>query len=321
MPSVVMVTLWITDLASTSRRIERPEQSSRHSLVLEFGSSIRFLDLKRFSATVKVSRPGRNPASCVSLVWRIALCPALRGMIRARAAAAALAVASARLAHSQNFIEPRFKVFLSFRPQSEALHGHSLLRRAHPAHEFLYILSCFLLIFPQILRLRHPHQKARLFGMLRLRDAPVSSSEQPSVPSKHMLEAEIGHEVPRFGIHAAIVFGPVTKNIHALGLKFPACRFLVANPQIPARRNFITNIAGEMLPRKVGDLRRSRQVAAQIVFFQRRFRKIHGSNRQPRKSRWGRRERHRSKEMLEVREHVLLVEVAHPDARVGTVGH
>src|SRR5579864_1161138 len=161
------------DLASTSKRIERPEQSSRHSLDPEFGSSERLLPLNRFSATAKVSRPGLKPASKVSLLWRTAACPAPGGEIRARAATAEPAAANARLAHSQNFIEPRFKVFLSLGPQSETLHGQGLLHCAHPAHEFLDILSRFLLIFAQILRLRHPHEKPRLFGMLRLGDTPA----------------------------------------------------------------------------------------------------------------------------------------------------
>src|SRR5258708_7550606 len=76
-----------------------------------------------------------------------------------------------------------------------------------------------------------------------------------------------------------------------------------------------------MFLRKVDDLFGSRQVAAQIVFFKRRFSKIHGSNRHPRKPRRGGSERHRGEEMLEVREHVLLAEVAHPDTRIGTIGH
>src|SRR5579872_6487090 len=138
------------DLASTSKRIERPEQSSRHSLDPEFGSSERLLPLNRFSATANVSRPGLRPASRVSLVCRIATCPAPGVEIRAPAATAGFAPAIARLAHSQNFIEPRFKVFLSLGPQSKTLHGQGFLHGAHPAHEFLDILSRFLLIFAQI---------------------------------------------------------------------------------------------------------------------------------------------------------------------------
>ena len=76
-----------------------------------------------------------------------------------------------------------------------------------------------------------------------------------------------------------------------------------------------------MLLRQIDDLLRSRQIAAQIVFFERRLSKIHGSNRQPRKPRRRRSNRHRGEKMLEVREHILLAEVAHPDTRVGTVRH
>src|SRR5580704_14009559 len=99
------------------------------------------LPLNRFSATAKASRPGRNPASSVSLIWRTALCPAPGGETRFPAAAATLATATTKLAHSQNFIEPRFKVFLSLGPQPKPLHGQGFLHRAHPGHEFLDILS------------------------------------------------------------------------------------------------------------------------------------------------------------------------------------
>src|SRR6202035_3056832 len=52
--------LRIMDLASTSRRMERPEQSSRHSLIPESWFSARFFNLNRFSATANVSRPVRS---------------------------------------------------------------------------------------------------------------------------------------------------------------------------------------------------------------------------------------------------------------------
>src|SRR5271165_5036907 len=101
-------------LASISNRIDRPEQASRHSLDPELDSSERSLGLKRFSATAKVSRPGRNPASSVSFLW----CnsgnftgPALGDescfCVGGAAAAGAHAAASARLAQIHNFIEPR----------------------------------------------------------------------------------------------------------------------------------------------------------------------------------------------------------------------
>jgi hypothetical protein len=65
-----MVMLRIMDLASSPRRIERPEQSSRHSLIPDTWLPERVFDLNRFSATANVSRPGRNPASNVSFTLR-----------------------------------------------------------------------------------------------------------------------------------------------------------------------------------------------------------------------------------------------------------
>src|SRR3974390_1595836 len=116
--------------------MERPEQSSRHSRAPEFVSSETALPLNFFSATVNVSRPGRNPASIVSFPGCSPLCPAAAGGIRATVAAAALAPTARRLAHSQNFIEPRFKVFLSLGPQPKTLDGKGILHRAHPTPQF-----------------------------------------------------------------------------------------------------------------------------------------------------------------------------------------
>jgi hypothetical protein len=72
---------------------------------------------------------------------------------------------------------------------------------------------------------------------------------------------------------------------------------------------------------QIGNFRRGSQVAAQIVLFERRFGEIHGTDRHPRESRRAGREWHGSEKMLEVREHVFLAEVAHPDARISTVWH
>src|SRR5258708_815546 len=128
--------------------MERPEQASRHSFEPGVESSDSSFGLRRFSATANVSRPGRSPARSVSFMrFTAGLLPALVGVACCSAAAATQAAASARLAQIQNFIEPRFKVFFSLGPQAEAIHGQSFLHGAHPAHEFLDILSRFLLIF------------------------------------------------------------------------------------------------------------------------------------------------------------------------------
>src|ERR1700722_414225 len=133
--------------------MERPEQASRHSFEPGVESSDSSFGLSRFSATANVSRPGRSPARSVSFMrFTAGLLPALVGVACCSAAAATQvmatqAAASARLAQIQNFIEPRFKVFFSLGPQTEAIHGQSFLHGAHPAHEFLNILSRFLLIF------------------------------------------------------------------------------------------------------------------------------------------------------------------------------
>src|SRR5882672_5520387 len=109
-------------LALSSRRIERPEQSSRHSLipepVPEPGLSATVFVLNRFSATATVSRPGRNPASNVSFTRWTAGCGTV-----AAACAEPDCLARSRLAHSQNFIQTRFKVFLALGPQADFFNG------------------------------------------------------------------------------------------------------------------------------------------------------------------------------------------------------
>src|ERR1700722_13764711 len=130
----------MTNLASSSRRIERPEQSSRHSLTPESLSPDDVFDLKRFSAIAKVSRPGRSPASNVSFAG-CGLPLAATADFVCRLEAAEPAAVSTRLRHSQNFIEPRFEVLLPLRPQTDALYRQGFLHRAHPTHQFLDILS------------------------------------------------------------------------------------------------------------------------------------------------------------------------------------
>src|ERR1019366_5807972 len=184
------------DLPSSSRRMARPEQPSRHSLASESWFVARFLALNLFSATAKVSRPGRSPASRVSFARCAPACAALRdsnGAPGAGELAEKPGAARVTLTHSQNFIEPRFKVVFSLGPQANTLHGHGFFHRAHPAHQFLDILSRFLLIFAQILRLRHPHQESRLIRMFRLRHANGFGCEQSRVAGEQMFEAEIGH--------------------------------------------------------------------------------------------------------------------------------
>src|ERR1700730_18279642 len=105
--------------------------------MLESLSSVRFLVLKRFSATAKVSRPGRSPASKVSLAGCApafaAVCE-LDCAVGAEVLVCGARTTSARLRHSQNLIEPGFKVFLPLGPQPDALHGHGFLHHAHPTH-------------------------------------------------------------------------------------------------------------------------------------------------------------------------------------------
>src|SRR5882672_2314216 len=139
--------LWIVDLASNSRRMERPEQSSRHSLISESWLSARFFNLNRFSATANVSRPGRSPASNVSFTPRRPL--VCGGPVEAFCGATCAGrpcTVKSRLTHSQDFIQTRFKVFLSLGPQANSPNRQSFLRQAHPRHQLLDILPCFLLI-------------------------------------------------------------------------------------------------------------------------------------------------------------------------------
>src|ERR1700692_306044 len=142
--------LWIMDLASSSKRMERPEHSSRHSLIPAPWLSARFFNLNLFSATAKVSRPGRSPASNVSFTPRALLGRAAAGAFCGATCAVRPGVARSRLTHSQNFIQTRFKVFLSFGPQTHSIDRQSFLHRAHPGHQHLDILPRFLLIFAQI---------------------------------------------------------------------------------------------------------------------------------------------------------------------------
>src|SRR5258707_5344583 len=144
-------------LALSSRRIERPEQSSRHSLIPEPipepGLSPTVFVLNRFSATATLSRPGRNPASNVSFTRWTAGCGTVAAAFCAATCAEPACVARSRLAHSQDFIQTRFKVFLTLRPQADFFNGKRFLFRTHPPHQLLDILPRFLLIFAQILRL------------------------------------------------------------------------------------------------------------------------------------------------------------------------
>src|ERR1700716_2884146 len=141
------------NLASSARWMERPEHSSRHSLVPASCFPAGFFDLNRFSATAMVSRPGRSPASSVSFTRRSVLGVALADVFCGDTCAECPGVTSSRLTHSQYFIQPRFKIFFSLGPQANLLNRNSLLRRAHPGHQFLDILPRFFMIFAQILRL------------------------------------------------------------------------------------------------------------------------------------------------------------------------
>src|SRR5882762_8742177 len=137
--------LRIVDLASSSRRMERPEQSSRHSLIPESWLSARFFNLNRFSATANVSRPGRSPASKVSFTPRRAVaCGAPAEAFCGATCAERLGIVKSRLTHSQDFIQTRFKVFLSLGPQANSPNRQSFLRQTHPRHQLLDILPRFL---------------------------------------------------------------------------------------------------------------------------------------------------------------------------------
>src|SRR5467141_4393856 len=188
--------LRIVDLASSSRRMERPEQSSRHSLIPESWPSARFFDLNRFSATANVSRPGRSPASNVSFTpRRTVVCGAPVEAFCGVTCADRPCTARTKLTNNQNFIQTRLKVFLSLGPQANSLNRQSFLRQAHPRHQLLDILPRFLLIFAQILRLRHPHQEPGLVRMFGLRDMSGFRRKQPRVPGERMFEAQIGHKM------------------------------------------------------------------------------------------------------------------------------
>jgi len=157
--------------------------------------------------------------------------------------------------------------------------------------------------------------------MLRLRDAPVRLRQHSRVAGEQVLEPKIGQEMARLRKHPSVVFGAVAKQIQTLGVLLPACRLPIANPKVPSRRHFVADITRRMLSCQFDDFRGSRQVAAQIVFFEGRFGEVHSSNRQPCESRWGRSQRQGGEESLEVREHVLFAEIANPNACVGTVWH
>src|SRR6266550_9171998 len=176
--------------------MERPEQSSRHSLIPDSWLSARLFNLNRFSAIANVSRPGRRPASNVSFTpRRTVVCGASVGAFCGVTCADRPCTARTRLTHSQDFIQTRLKVFLSLGPQANSRYWQSFLHQAQPRHQLLDILPRFLLIFAQILRLRHPHQEPGLVRVFGLRDMSVLRRKQSRVPGERMFEAQIGHEM------------------------------------------------------------------------------------------------------------------------------
>src|SRR5690242_16375737 len=217
-------------LASSSSRIERPEQSSRHSLIPELWLSPTVFDLKRFSAAARVSRPGRKPASSVSLTRCTAVCGAAEEVFWGAVCAEPACVTASRLAHSQDLIQTRFKIFLSLGPQAQTLDRQSFFSRTHPPHQLLDILPRFLLIFAQILRLGHPHQKPGLVRMFGPRHSGSFRRKQARVPGKQVFESQVHQKMARFGENSLIVLRPEAGKTQPFGLLLPTGGFHVANP-------------------------------------------------------------------------------------------
>src|ERR1019366_2405885 len=140
------------------------------------------------------------------------------------------------------------------------------------------ILSRFLVIFAQILRLRHPHQESGFFRALRLGHASIFSSEQSRMARKQVLKAETCHEVAPLGGNSPIVIRAVTKKVETLGLLLPAPRFHIAYPEIPSSGHFITYVVEMMLLNKFQNLRWRQNLAPQIEFLDGRFGCIHGAH-------------------------------------------
>src|SRR6267154_4447031 len=157
--------------------------------------------------------------------------------------------------------------------------------------------------------------------MLRLRYLCAFRREQSCVPRKQMLETQIGQKMPRLASHTVVVLRPITSEVEFLGVLFPTRRLHLSNPQVPSRGNLVTHIAGLMFPGQPRDFRRSDNLPPQIKFLDGSFSEIHSADCQFRETHRPRGQWHSRQKMLEMGEHIRLVEIVNPDAGVGAIRH
>src|SRR3970040_1422228 len=128
----------------SSRVSVRPVQASRHCFKSAVARSPdTYFSLYLFKAAASESRPGRKPARVSSFTRRNVWLDC------ARAQAAGSTSPTMALVHSENFIQPRFKVLFPFRPQHGSLDRQRLLDRPDPVHQLLNVLARLLVILAQ----------------------------------------------------------------------------------------------------------------------------------------------------------------------------
>jgi hypothetical protein len=138
---------------------------------------------------------------------------------------------------------------------------------------------------------------------------------------KQVLKAETCHEVAPLGGNSPIVIRAVTKKVETLGLLLPAPRFHIAYPEIPSSGHFITYVVEMMLLNKFQNLRWRQNLAPQIEFLDGRFGCIHGAHSHLSKTQRPAGQWNGRKKMLEMSKHARFIEIADPDAGIGSIGH
>src|SRR5690349_1639832 len=253
-----------------------PRQMSRTENVSSRG--FLFAPLYIFSAWKTVLRPGCRPASVSSLAREPGEAFAAGG--RARNSVPIVPSSANPLTLSQDRIQARLKILLSFTRKFAAFHRQGALHRFHPAEQLLDVLARLCGIFLAVAFHRHPLPERLLEWMIgaveRIRRG--AGRQNAGMAGEQMFEAEVRGKVAGGCGNAFVVGRSVAHELERLRSLRPLHALHVERPQIPLGFDDKCGIGVEMLRGKRGDFRGAVTAVAQIPVRDSGLRGIDGLN-------------------------------------------
>src|SRR5690349_5595827 len=296
-----------------------PRQMSRTENVSSRG--FLFAPLYIFSAWKTVLRPGCRPASVSSLAREPGEAFAAGG--RARNSVPIVPSSANPLTLSQDRIQARLKILLSFTRKFAAFHRQGALHRFHPAEQLLDVLARLCGIFLAVALHRHPLPERLLERMIGAveRIGRGAGGQNARVPGEEMLKAEVRGKVAGGCGDAFIVGWSVAHEQERLRSLHPLHPFHIERPQIPLGFDEESGIRVQVRSGEGGDFRGAVTTVAQIPFRDGAFRRIDGLNDQLLKGGMRSGKRNARQKPRELRDRGLFGKIARPYAQIRTVGH